>query len=287
MKQIVCLMAFLFMTNCQPHPVDPIKVMTFNIRYGLADDGLNSWKYRKMNVARIIRYHQAEIIGFQEAMGFQLAFLDSAFDHFTWIGAARDDGKRKGEYTAVFYDSTRFRILKQSTFWLSETPDKPGRGWDAAYNRTVTYAKFMDLKSHKTFFFFNTHLDNEGKTARLESTRLIRRKISEISRGRNTILTGDFNCRPVDPPYRYLTAPVGEDSPLLFDTKNLSESGHYGPAGTFTGFDLTAAPSRPIDFIFVGRGIIVKKHATLSDSFDGYLPSDHYPVLTELLLEGE
>ncbi|KAA3610094.1 MAG: endonuclease/exonuclease/phosphatase family protein [Calditrichaeota bacterium] len=284
-KRLYIFLIFLvFLAGCQPGVDRPVKVMTFNIRYGLVDDGQNSWQYRKTFVADVIKYHQPGIVGLQEALGFQLAYLDSSLDHYTWFGAARDDGKQQGEYTAILYDSRRFKMLRNSTFWLSETPDKPSQSWDAALKRTVTWAEFEDSKTSKRFFYFNTHFDHRGDTARYESAKLLKRKITEIAKNNYIILTGDFNCDPLDEPYKHLTSKDIPDSEILFDTRLISKSGHYGPNSTFTGFDLNADPSEPIDFIFCGDKITIKKHATISDTFDGKLPSDHYPILVELTL---
>ena len=281
----IFLAALLFITHCAHLSNDPIKVMTFNIRYGLADDGLNSWQYRNSDIVNLIKYHGPGIVGLQEALGFQLAYLDRTLENYSWFGAAREDGKRKGEYTAIIYDSVRFKMVHNSTFWLSKTPDKPSLGWDAAFTRTATWAEFRDKKLGTTFFYFNTHFDHKGKIARLESARLLKQRISDIVKGRHIILAGDFNCEPDDAPYKHLTDINNKKSIVLYDTGLISETGHYGPVSTFTGFNIVAEPSEPIDFIFVGDKITVKKHATLSDSFDGRLPSDHYPVLVELLID--
>ena len=115
---------------------------------------------------------------------------------FAWCGVGRDDGKEAGEYSAILYRKSRFRLLKTETFWLSPEPDKPGsKGWDAAYPRIVTWARFRDLVSGRTFFHFNTHFDHRGERARVESASLILRKVGEIARDQPFLLTGDFNVR--------------------------------------------------------------------------------------------
>jgi len=175
--------------------------------------------------------------------------------------------------------------MQNATFWLSETPEEPSLSWDAALKRTVTWAKFQNIKSGKTFYFFNTHFDHKGEIARLESAILLKRKIEQIIKGHTFVLTGDFNCEPTDDPYKHLTNKTDKESVELFDTGLISKTGHYGSTGTFTGFNLNPEISPEIDYIFVGENISVRKHATLSDSFDGRLPSDHYPILVELALD--
>ncbi len=259
--------------------------MTFNIRYGLANDGQNSWENRKNNVADLIKYHQAEIIGLQEALDFQLAYLDSSLAQYSWFGAAREDGKQKGEFTAILYNTSRLTLVHNFTFWLSKTPGEPSLGWDAAHTRTVTWALFRDNISRKEFLIFNTHFDHKGEVARLESAKLLKQKINEITEEKPFILTGDFNCKPSDEPYLLITGVNNQNQCTIHDTQLLSKTDHYGPKGTFTAFNINAAPNEPIDFIFAGDNITVKSHATLADSFDGRLPSDHYPVLVELYLD--
>ncbi len=278
---ILCLL-FLINTDALPQS---IRVMTFNIRLDIPNDGANAWNNRKDNFVSMIRFHKADIIGLQEAQKHQIDFISKSLPGYNWFGIGRDDGKQAGEFTAIFYRKERFDTVETSTFWCSETPDHPGLGWDAAYQRITTYGKFKDRSTEKTFYLFNTHLDNEGEIARLESAKLIKRKMEEICGTYPVILTGDFNSFPDSPPYKVITATVDTNTSIQFsDSKSISQTKHHGPSGTFTGFDINARPLKPIDFIFVRKGISVLTHATLSDSFDGFLPSDHYAVLVEILL---
>jgi endonuclease/exonuclease/phosphatase family metal-dependent hydrolase len=278
---IIIISALLFTTEIL---AQPIRIMTFNIRLDIPEDGVNAWKNRKENLVSMIRFHKADIIGLQEAQRHQIEFIQKSLPEFSWFGVGRDDGKEKGEFTAIFYRRNRFDTLGTSTFWLSENPDHSGLGWDAAYQRIATFGKFKDHYSGKIFYLFNTHLDNEGKIARLESAKLIKNKIRKICGNIPVILTGDFNSSPDSEAYQQIISGLRSDSSQqLFDTQSISQTPHHGPVGTFTGFDIFAKPKFPIDFIFVSEGISVLSHGTLSDSFDGYLPSDHYPVLTEII----
>ncbi len=261
-----------------------MRVMTFNIRLDVASDSLNAWPYRKDKVAGMILFHGADIIGIQEALPGQVQELSDRLPEFSWYGIGRDDGKSSGEFMAVFYRKNRFETLHQSTLWLSETPDRPGLGWDAACNRTVTRIHFLDKLNHREFYLFNTHFDHMGETARRESARLLRRETELLAGQYPVIVTGDFNATPETEVYKILSAETGQGKARLFDSQFISVLPHHGPNGTFTGFDLNSL-SKPlplIDYIFVNEKLKVLRHGTLSDNVDGFFPSDHFPVLAEL-----
>ncbi|MCX6149668.1 MAG: endonuclease/exonuclease/phosphatase family protein [Ignavibacteriales bacterium] len=263
----------------------PIRVMTFNIRLDSPDDGENIWKNRKANLTSMIEFYKADLVGLQEAQKHQIDFIMKSLPGYGWFGVGRDDGKEKGEFTAILFRKDRFDTLETSTFWCSNTPEHPGLGWDAAYQRITTLGKFKDKLTDKAFYLFNTHLDNEGTIARFESAKLIKKKMQILCSNYPIILTGDFNSTPDSEPYQIIVSTSDIDTSLkLVDSHSVTKGKPFGPSGTFTGFDLNAKPKEPIDFIFVRKGITVLSHGTLSDSFDGYLPSDHYPVLAEIIL---
>ncbi len=260
-----------------------LRVMTYNIRLDSPNDGENIWSNRKDHFVSMIKFHKADIVGLQEAQKHQIDYLQKQLPEYSWFGIGRDDGKNGGEFTAIFYRKERFDTLETSTFWCSQTPEHPGLGWDAAYQRITTYGKFKDKSTEKTFYLFNTHLDNEGKIARLESAKLIKRKMEKICGNLPVIFTGDFNSFPDSSPYKVITSTSDSSSSIqLFDSQYISQTKHHGPSGTFTGFNMNAKPLKPIDFIFVRKGISVLSHGTLSDSFDGFLPSDHYAVVADI-----
>lgn len=263
-----------------------IKIMTFNIRLDVPEDGLNSWGNRKENLVGLINSYKPDIIGLQEAQYHQIDFIQKSLPEFAWFGVGRDDGKKAGEFTAIFFKKSRFDTLKTSTFWLSETPEHPGKGWDAAYQRITTYGKFKDALSGKIFFLFNTHLDNEGELARIQSAKLIKNKVNLYCDDFPVLLIGDFNSFPDSEPYKIVVSKEKADSlKQFYDSRKISKTKPKGPSGTFTGFDIKSNPTQPIDYIFVSERISVLSHSTLSDSFNGFLPSDHYPILVEILLE--
>lgn len=257
-----------------------LNVMTFNIRYNNAGDSLNAWPYRKDKVASQILFHDVHLLGVQEALHLQMKELGERLPKFKSIGVGRDGGE-KGEYSAIFYDTTRLQALTSETFWLSQTPQVvASKGWDAALTRVATWAKFKDRKTGKTFYFFNTHFDHVGKEARRESARLLLQKVSELAGKTPAVVTGDFNAFPTDEPIQVL---IDKSNPLhLIDAKEISATPHYGPVGTFNGFGPKEREDRPIDFIFVKGPWKVKKHATLSETWGGRFASDHFAVLAVL-----
>ena len=260
-----------------------LHVMTFNIRLNTASDSLNAWPHRKDFVASQILFHDVHLLGVQEALHDQMMDLQARLPQFKSVGGGRDDGKEKGEYSAIFYDSTRLQLMRTGMFWLSETPDVPGsKSWDAAITRMVTWARFRDRKTKKVFYAFNTHFDHIGKVARRESAHLILRKIKELAGNTPVVLTGDFNAKPSDEPIRVISNP--EDPLHLQDSKALSATGHYGPEGTFTGFRSHELDKEPIDHIFLKGNWKVEKHASISQTWGGRFASDHFAVLAWLKL---
>ena len=257
--------------------------MTFNIRLNIASDSLNAWPYRKDLVASQILFHEIQLLGVQEALHDQMMDLKQRLPRFNYAGVARDDGKAKGEYSAIFYDTVRLKALQSGTFWLSENPDVPGsKSWDAAYTRIVTWARFRDTRSGKIFFAFNTHFDHMGTVARRESARFLLQQVRKISGSFPAIITGDFNARPSDEPIMIIT---NADDPLrLQDSRDISASQHYGPSGTFNGFGPKEVHDDPIDYIFIKGNWKVKKHATISQTWRGRFASDHFAVMASMSL---
>jgi endonuclease/exonuclease/phosphatase family metal-dependent hydrolase len=253
----------------------PFNVISYNIRMSTPDDGVNAWPLRKEKVAGLLRFHQAGIFNVQEALPEQMDDLVALFPDFDHVGVGRDDGVRKGEHMAVFFSKSRFEKINDGMFWLSATPDKPGFGWDAVCNRTVTWIKLKDRITKKSFYVFDTHFDHRGKVAREESAKLILKSIKEINKENlPLILTGDLNLTKN-------TVPVQSILKELSDAQDKSLTPPYGPAGTSGGFDVKVMPNK-IDFIFINDKVTVLRHGVLSDSFGLFYPSDHLPVLAEV-----
>lgn len=282
MKRYVSAFLFLSLIGMLPAQAQhPLTVMSYNIRLDLASDSLNAWPHRKEKFASMIRFYSPDIVGLQEAQRHQIAYLEKALPEYGWFGIGRDDGKEAGEFMAVFYRKDRLDTVKTSTFWCSPTPDRPGLGWDAMCNRVVTWGKFKDKRSKRVFYHFNTHLDHMGVTARKESARLISASVDAMTKDEPVIITGDFNSRPAEEPYQTIIS--GAARRKFVDSKTISTVPHHGPNGTFTGFNISSYDDEPIDYIFVSKGTTVMKHATLSDSFNGRFPSDHFAVIAEIL----
>ncbi len=257
-----------------------IKVMSYNIRLDVKSDGENWWENRKDKVAGLMKYYAADFIGGQEVQHHQLVYLKEQLSGYDHIGVGRDDGKEKGEYSCIFYNKEKFKPVKQGTFWLSQTPDSVSMGWDAVCNRVCTWGLFSSLKGKKKVWVFNTHFDHMGKQARVESAKLILKKMKELTAGNDhpVVFMGDLNSRPEDEPVSILTAE-------LDNARRISAETPYGSADTWNGFKFNQRPDGCIDYIFTGRnaGIKVKKFATITDSYSMKYPSDHFPVLAHIL----
>jgi endonuclease/exonuclease/phosphatase family metal-dependent hydrolase len=251
--------------------------MSYNIRLDLKSDGENWWEKRKDRVAGMINYYEADFVGLQEVVHNQLLYLKDSLRGYDFIGVGRDDGKEAGEYSCIFYKKDKYTLIQQSTCWLSPTPDVPSKGWDAALNRVCTYGLFRNNKTKKFVWVFNTHFDHMGKQARLESAKLIVKKINEFNtKNYPVIVTGDFNSKPFEEPAQYMVANMN-------DSRSISKL-IYGNADTWNAFKFNEKPEGRIDYIFVSKDdrISVSKFATITDSYEMKYPSDHFPVLATL-----
>lgn len=273
----------LFLTLCAMQTTysqngTPINVATYNLRYNTPNDGVNAWPNRKEMVKDLIRYHEFDLFGTQEALRGQ---LDDVADlkEFAFLGKGRDDGKQAGEHSAIFYRKDRFKVLDSGDFWLSESPDVPGKGWDATCcNRICSWAKFQDLKTKKQFYFFSVHFDHQGVKARQESGKLMVKKIKEIAKNTPAICVGDFNSTPE-------TEQILAMKTILQDAHNVTKLPPYGPEGTFNSFKFDAPMDKRIDYIFVSKDFDVLKYGVLTDAREQRYPSDHQPVVAKVVLK--
>ena len=254
-----------------------LKIMTYNLRYDTQNDGENKWDLRKDFLAQQIQFYNPDFFGTQEGKLHQLKYLKNSLTDYEYVGRGRDDSENQGEFSALFYNKNKYKVLEQSTFWLSETPDKVSKGWDAAFERVCSYGLFQDMKTKEKFYVFNTHFDHMGEVARLKSADLIIDKIKTINTQKYPImLTGDFNCEPNSKPYLYLTT-------QLNDSRSISKTKPFGPEGTFNNFEFQKPVTTLIDYIFTSKNNIeVLKFAVLSDTKDCKYPSDHLPVYAEI-----
>lgn len=251
-------------------------VATYNLRYDAAGDTGNLWQDRHPHLVQLIKFHRFDIFGTQEGLKHQLEDVKRNLPGFEYIGVGRDDGKEGGEHSAIFYNIDKFEVVKQGDFWLSEDTETPNKGWDAALPRICTWGLFKDKHTGFQFFLFNAHFDHVGVTARKESAKLIIQKAHELGSGTPMIITGDFNVDQQNESYHVLN-----NSGEVTDAYELSPL-KYAPNGTFTGFDINRVTESRIDHIFVSKPFTVARYGILTDSYQGKLPSDHYPVLAEL-----
>lgn len=249
-----------------------LTLATYNVRMDIAKDGANAWPHRKEMVRDLIRYHGFDVFATQEALPNQVDYL-AGMEEYAHVGVGRDDGKRAGEHSAIFFLRDRFELLRSGDFWLSETPERPSKGWDATCcNRIVSWAELRDRRGGLRFVFFSAHFDHEGVVARRESARLVLAKMREIARDLPVVVAGDFNSTPD-------TEQMATMRSVLRDAREVSAVPPYGPVGTFNGFRLDAPLDRRIDYLFVSPHVSVLRYAALTDSRHGRFPSDHLPVV--------
>ncbi|GEO06261.1 endonuclease [Adhaeribacter aerolatus] len=254
--------------------------MSYNIRYLNKIDSINVWDNRKDKVAALMKYHQADLIGVQEAVISQIKDLEARLPDFAWYGVARMDGKEDGEFSAIYYRKSRFKLLDSGTFWYSETPNIPGsKSWDAYFPRVASWVKLKDLRSGRTLFHFNTHYDHRGSFTREKSSEILVKQVAKIAGNLPVLITGDFNTTETSKPYQILVNNTG-----LFDAKSISKTPHYGPAGSSSGFWVKNPVRARIDYIFVNKPVQVLQHAILTDQQDGRYFSDHLAVIAEVVI---
>ncbi|SKB60344.1 Metal-dependent hydrolase, endonuclease/exonuclease/phosphatase family [Sphingobacterium nematocida] len=282
MKKIIITCLFIIGiavgTRAQHKNENTYQVATFNIRMDTEKDGLDAWPNRKDMVNGLLRYHELDIIGTQEGFRHQLDDI-GRIDYLKYVGVGRDDGQQGGEHSAIFYNVHKFSVLDKGDFWYSETPDKPGKGWDAVCcNRICSWVKLKDKKNGKQFFVFSSHFDHQGVKARAESAKLMVKKIAEISKGAPVIALGDFNATPD-------SEPIVTIKHSLKDAFDITQIAPYGPVGTTNAFKWDAPMKQRIDYIFVNNGVQVLKYASLVDALHMRFPSDHLPVVAKLKID--
>ncbi len=259
-----------------------VRIMTWNIRFNNPDDGIHAWPKRQAEVLAFLRSQNLDILCIQEGLHDQVSELQDGLGGYEMCGVGRDDGKEAGEYSAIFIKKHIFSSVACGTFWLSPTPSVPGKGWDAALPRIVTWVKLVIPAGGDSLVVFNTHFDHIGVQARENSARLLRLKVREIAGSSPAVVAGDFNSIETDLPYRIITD-RNLPPPLLEDAFHASATPHHGPLATFTGFDLkNPDPGERIDFLFVSSSLRVRSHSTiLAESASGFL-SDHLPVVIDV-----
>jgi endonuclease/exonuclease/phosphatase family metal-dependent hydrolase len=252
-----------------------LKIMSFNIRYGTANDGENSWQFRKENVFDIIKVNNPDLLGLQEALKFQIDEIIKALPEYKMIGVGRDDGKESGEFSCILYKKNRFIIDTTETFWFSETPNIPGsKHWGNNYTRICTWAKFLDKANKKYFYYYNLHLDHESQPSREKSTQLLVNKFLSQKEKLPIILSGDFNCGETNPAIKTILNFGLKDTYRLLNQSTKDE-------GTFNDFKGDTNGER-IDFIFISKDFRAIESKILRNDYNGKYPSDHFPVFARI-----
>ena len=260
-----------FITNGQT------SVMTFNIRYDNPEDNDNWWEHRKLSILKMFNFYSPEIIGIQEGLNHQVKYIKKNLPDYNYIGVGRDDGKKKGEYTAIFYKKKKLKLISSKTYWLSETPEKVSIGWDASMERIVTFGEFLDLRVQESLFIFNCHFDHRGEISREKSAELLLNFIKNKDiESEKIIVMGDLNCLPDSKPINTLKS-------KLEDSHDISIREPYGPIGTSNGFYLDKVIKNRIDYIFT-KNIKVIEHRIIDERRENNLfISDHLPVITKMI----
>ena len=280
MKKILFLLTLLLFSSglkAQQTAYGSLNVMSYNIRFNNPGDSINAWSNRKEWVKALVKFYDTDILGIQEGLSDQVDYLQTATG-FAVEGVGRDDGKRAGEFVAIYYNSDRFVKRLSGHFWLSETPDIPSKGWDAAIVRLCTWVRLYDKIRKQEFYVFNTHYDHLGVLARVKSSELIQKQIPLIAGNLPVILTGDLNVTPQ-------TESVATLKTFLSDAREVSQEPPYGPEGSFNGFKFNAPLKDRIDYIFTSKHFKVLKYGILSDSKEQRYPSDHLPVFSRVIIE--
>lgn len=279
---------FLFFLGCdKTSPLErDFEVMSFNIRYGTAKDEDNRWEKRKKLVFKVFRDHQPDIVGLQEALGFQIDEILAALPRYAFVGIGRNPGSG-GEYSAILYDKKRFKVLEHETFWLSDTPEVASASWGNKLVRICTFARFEEKSTGHMFYVFNTHFDHQSEDSRTQSSLLIAERIADRDHLEDPyILMGDFNSGEETQAILSLLgeaipAPHFENAPLVDSFRALHPTAEE--VGTF-GAWIGKQDGAKIDYVFVAPEIEILDAAILHDNQDGRYPSDHYPVTAKIRL---
>ncbi|NML22324.1 endonuclease/exonuclease/phosphatase family protein [Pseudoflavitalea sp. G-6-1-2] len=278
MKRITAIATLLILLSTALQ-AQQIRIASYNLRFDNPRDSGNLWVNRQPVISALIRFHNFDIFGTQEGLRHQLDTLGASLKAYTWYGLGRDDGKSAGEHSAIFWKKEKYTLLGKGDFWLSETPEKPGPGWDAKLNRICTWVQLQDVKSKKKFFVFNVHFDHQGVKAREESGSLILQKIKTIAGNAAVMLTGDFNGDQKSGWYLNIA-----NSKTLRDTyRDVKEP--YENNASFNGFGRQSDANGIIDHIFVTKHFTVQRWGVLTDTYHGKFPSDHFPVMADVTLK--
>jgi endonuclease/exonuclease/phosphatase family metal-dependent hydrolase len=254
----------------------PLSVMTFNIRYGTAEDGDDHWTKRRAQLFALLRDRKPDVLGLQEALDFQIDEILAAVPGYASVGVGRTDGRREGEYSPLLYRTARLDVRRSDTFWFSDTPAVPGSmTWGNRYERICTWAYFEDREG-VPFYVFNVHLDHESQQSRERSAGLLLERVRTRAPAAPAIVTGDFNAGERNPAIEAMRGALRDSFRVRLPDAT--------EVGTYNGFELGNTRGEKIDYVFVGDGIEVLDADIVRASVDGHYPSDHFPVTARLRL---
>ncbi|MFK7738335.1 MAG: endonuclease/exonuclease/phosphatase family protein [Pirellulaceae bacterium] len=260
---------------------EPIKVMSFNVRYGAANDGPNHWDKRKPLVAETIREFDPDLLGTQETLKFQADYISEQVDGYEYFGRSRM--KSPNEHCGIFFRAERFTQLAGGHFWLSESPEVPeSKSWDSSLPRMATWVLLSDRSNElgRPILFVNTHFDHRGKQARLRSAELLRRKlktIATVAKDPTIVVTGDFNTGESTAPYDALVT----KNEMLVDSFRVINSEKQSDEGTFNSWKGTTSGAR-IDWVLVDPKCNILSADAIRSNAEGRYPSDHFPVFATI-----
>ena len=269
------------LANVNPNPIaesvktQDLKIISYNLK--ISGDGIRAVEKRAVHILNTINEKAPDSLGVQEADKRWVETLAAGLTDYAHVEKYRDDGVSEGESSAIFYLKDKYDLVESGHFWLSETPDEPSLGWDAACNRICTYAVLRNKETGFTYAHFNVHFDHVGAVAQEESVSLITAKIADIAPDIPVVLTGDFNVDEGSACYNALVE-CG-----LKDTKYLAEEADNH--ATYHGYHVIMPSTKPIDFIFTNAYVSsVKSYKIDSGFIDHILASDHFPVTVEMTL---
>ena len=269
----VAALACLLPATYSCKKAETIKAMSYNIRLGVANDGDNAWENRKEATYAMLTDQDPDVFGVQEAYKFQIEYINETCPQYASVGIGREDGLEKGEHMSIFYKKDLFELEDWGTYWLSETPDVPSMGWDAACFRTATWALLKNKKTGTEFYYVNTHLDHVGVEARKNGLALIVERIAAMNpEGYPMILTGDLNVKADDPCLEDLDKQM--KSARVYAEKTTDKA-------SFNGWGRAA---QAIDYVYYSGFKKCTEFDVVDQTYDGkpYI-SDHYPVYAVLV----
>ena len=289
---VLLLLTLMSATTC----AQQLYVGTLNVQNQNDDDARNGngWAKRCQVICDMMNFEQPDILAAQEMKSSQLRGLLNGMDGYDYVGVGRDDGKSAGEFVPIFFNTLTLSVIDSGTFWLSETPDVPSKGWDAANICICTWAHLLVKATNKEVVVYNMHLDHKGTEARRKSVEMVLARAGEaIEAGTSVILMGSFNADQDNEATKVVAS-----SGMLTDAY-VKAAQRYAENGTSNSFSYSSFSDRRYDHVFVSRDATVENYAILpyaywtenlvdkkegSAKYTRRQPSDHYPVMVKMVM---